>query len=103
MNHCHLLVEDDWQQWCKKILTDTNEEFPHQPLPCYWHQEFRKRRRFNRQAENQPYIEWLQAIFNDGDEDREEGSNDDDNDNGDGNELNDDEDKVDRHRDKSDK
>jgi hypothetical protein len=46
-------------------------EYPHasprQALRCHWPQEFTKRRNFSRQAENQPYIEWLQDVFDYGD------------------------------------
>jgi hypothetical protein len=73
----HPLVKADWRQSCQKMLTDTHEEFPPQSLRCYWPQEFFvKRRRFHRQAENQPYIEWLQASFDDGDEDDEDDEDD---------------------------
>jgi len=51
---------------------------PHQSLRCCWPQEFFKRRLFDRQAENQPYIEWLQASFDDGEEDGDENNEDDD-------------------------
>jgi len=63
---------------------------PHQFLPCYWPLEFTKRRRFDRQAENQPYIEWLQTHYDDGDEEEEE----------DVDGSNENEDEVDGHRDK---
>ena len=49
--------------------TYTQEEFPRQLLPCYWPQEFTKRRQFDRQAENQPYLEFLKTSFDDCDED----------------------------------
>jgi hypothetical protein len=94
----HPLVKADWRQSCKKMLTETHDEFPPQSLRCYWPQEFfGKRRRFHRQAENQPYIEWLQASFDDGDEDDE----DDEDDYVDDSSEDEDQDEVDGQRDKS--
>jgi hypothetical protein len=55
---------------------------PHQSLRRSWPQEFSsKRRLFSRQAENQPYIEWLQAVqasLDDGEEDGDENNEEDD-------------------------
>lgn len=95
MKHCHPFVEDDWRHSYKDMLTDKHEEFPHQLLPCYWPLKFTKRRRFDRQAENQPYIEWLQTQYDDGDDDEEEEDDDDDVDGSSENEN-----EVDGHRDK---
>jgi len=39
-------------------LTDT-----HEALRRYWPQEFTKRRKFDLQAENRPYLEWLSELF----------------------------------------
>jgi hypothetical protein len=50
------------------MLTEYPHASPRQALRCHWPQEFTKRRNFSRQAENQPYIEWLQAVFDYGDE-----------------------------------
>jgi len=71
VHQCYLSIEHDWRQPCKE-MTSREEDF-HQSLGCYWPPEFfRKRRRFDRQAENQPYIEWVQASFGDNDEDDED-------------------------------
>jgi hypothetical protein len=40
--------------------SDTREDFPHQILSCHWPQEFKSRRRFPRQIENEPFIEYCQ-------------------------------------------
>jgi hypothetical protein len=72
VKHCHPFVEDDWRYSYKDMQSETHEEFPRQFLPCYWPREFTKRRQFNRQAENQPYIEFLQAQYDDGDDDEED-------------------------------
>jgi hypothetical protein len=88
MNHCRSLVEDE-------MPTETNGKFLHQSLPCYWPLEFTNRRQFDRKAENQTYIEFLQTRFDDGDDDEDD---DDDDDVGNSSE---DEDEVDGHRDES--
>jgi hypothetical protein len=98
VKHCHLFVENDWRHSYKDMLTGKREEFPHQFLPCYWPLEFTKRRRFNRQAENQTYIEWLQTKYNDGDDDGDEEEEEEEKEDVDGSSEN--EDKVDGHRDK---
>jgi hypothetical protein len=53
------------------MLTDTDEESPQLRLRRYWPHEFTKRRKFDRQAENGPYLEWLSVVesFDDSDED----------------------------------
>lgn len=79
------------------MRTDTREEFPHRPLRRSWPQEFITRRKFNRQAENQPYIEFLQTPFCDSDEDEDDG----DDDVGDDDCSGEDEDEVGGHGDKS--
>jgi len=40
--------------------SDTRENFPHHFLSCHWPQEFKSRRRFFRQLENEPFVEYLQ-------------------------------------------
>jgi hypothetical protein len=45
------------------MLSHTDEESPRQQLRCHWPQLFTERRNFSRQAENEPYIEWLKASF----------------------------------------
>lgn len=40
--------------------SDTLEDFPHQFLRCHWPQEFKLRRRFPRQIENEPFIEYCE-------------------------------------------
>jgi len=77
------------------MRTDTHEEFPHRSLRRCWPREFTTRRKFNRQAENQPYIEFLQTSFCDGDEDEDEDDVGDDECSGE------DEDEVSGHRDRS--
>jgi hypothetical protein len=42
------------------MSSDTREEFPHQFLSCHWPQEFKSRRKFPRQIENEPFIEHCQ-------------------------------------------
>jgi hypothetical protein len=86
------------------MLTEANEDYPQRPLRRSWPQEFcTTDREFNREAENQPYIEWLQQQFidgvgpQDGGEDEEDEGDDDDAD-----DLSNDEDeegKVDEQRD----
>ena len=44
-------------------------------LQCSWPEEFKKRRRFNRECENESYIEWLQAEFGDNSEEDEDEDN----------------------------
>jgi hypothetical protein len=57
------------------MLTDTHEESPERPLRRYWPHEFTKRRKFDRQAENTPYLEWLSGFFESFDD--SDGDNDD--------------------------
>jgi hypothetical protein len=66
--HNHPLIEDDWRKSTKEMSTKTREEVPHQSLRRHWPQIFTKRRRFDRQRENQPYIEFLQTQLFDGEE-----------------------------------
>lgn len=81
------------------MLTDTKEGTPHLALRCHWPKELRQRRRFDREAENQPYVEWLRDGFDVGEEDLAENDDDEDDDDGDddfsGN--TDEEDDVDKH------
>jgi hypothetical protein len=42
------------------MASDTREDLPHQFLRCRWPQEFKSRRRFPRQIENEPFIEYCQ-------------------------------------------
>jgi hypothetical protein len=42
------------------MLSDTREDSPHQFLSCHWPQEFKSRRKFPRQIENEPFIEYCQ-------------------------------------------
>ena len=66
------------------MLTDTQEDFPRHSFRCYWPQEFKKRRRFVREEENQPYItgikKWLLASLDDcgGEDDDDEADEDED-------------------------
>jgi hypothetical protein len=55
------------------MLTGTHEESPERPLRRYWPHEFTKRRRFNSQAENRPYLEWLSVeSFDDSEEENDD-------------------------------
>jgi hypothetical protein len=57
------------------MLTDTHEDPPQWSLRRYWPQEFTKCRKFNRQAENTPYLKWLSDVsesFDDHDEDNDD-------------------------------
>jgi hypothetical protein len=63
------------------MVTESPHESSHQALRRYWPQEFTKRRVFNRQDENRPYIEYiksLQVLFDNANEDEEEDGEDDD-------------------------
>jgi hypothetical protein len=60
------------------MSTDKRAESPHEFLRCCWPQEFTKRRRFNRRAENETYIQWLQGNFDNGGEEVDEVDSDDD-------------------------
>ena len=53
------------------MATRTSEELPHQGLQRRWPQKFSKRRLFNRQTENQSYIEFLLTSSWDGEEEEE--------------------------------
>ena len=56
----------------KKCRQKHAKESPHRLLRCYWPQLFTKRRplnRYSRQAENQPYIDYVQTKKFDGEED----------------------------------
>lgn len=48
-----------------------NEEFPHRSLRNYWPREFKKRRNFSREAENETYVDFVQQnwFLDDSDED----------------------------------
>lgn len=56
------------------MLTEANlvNEFPPRSLVRSWPQLFTTRRQFDRQAENQPYLEWLTNRFGDGYDDNED-------------------------------
>jgi hypothetical protein len=63
------------------MLTGTNEDSPPRSLCRSWPLErFKIRRKFDREAENQPYIEWLQDSFDKGDENSEDDEDEDDDD-----------------------
>ncbi|PMD47172.1 hypothetical protein L207DRAFT_627873 [Hyaloscypha variabilis F] len=42
------------------MTSETRNEFPHRFLSCHWPQEFKSRRPFPRQIENEPFIEYCQ-------------------------------------------
>jgi hypothetical protein len=44
----------------EKMATKTPKDFSHESLRCSWPIDFTKRRKFNRDSENQPYIEYLE-------------------------------------------
>jgi hypothetical protein len=52
---------------------ESGKESPHEALQCCWPVEFTKRREFDRQAENQAYIDFLKVDFDDGEEAEDEG------------------------------
>lgn len=65
------------------MSNQTHEDFPHEFFQCHWPEEFTNRRSFNRKAENQTYIEFLNTKFEDGDEDEDgEGTSSDEEDGG---------------------
>lgn len=51
---------------------ETHDEPLYQPLRCQWPSIFTRRRQFDRQSENQPYIEFLQTLRFDAEEEEEE-------------------------------
>lgn len=59
------------------MSTDTHEESPHQNLRCCWPQDFTERRKFHKVAENETYLQWVQADFDDGVEEEYEDEDDD--------------------------
>lgn len=77
--------------------TETHSIFPLQYLPCCWPLEFTKRRKFDREAENQTYIEFLQTRYDDGDDDDDNDDGDDGDDDDDVDNLSEDGDEVDGH------
>jgi hypothetical protein len=65
------------------MTTATSDEVPRRSLHCFWPLKFFERRQyFHREAENQPYIEWLREFFKDasGEEWKENDEEDDDED-----------------------
>ena len=58
---------------------DNHGRSPHESLHCCWLQELTKRRKFNKYAENEAYIQFLDAEFDNGGEDVDEIYGDDDN------------------------
>jgi hypothetical protein len=64
------------------MTTATSGEVPHRSLHCFWPLRFFARQNFRREAENQPYIEWLRDNFKDasGEEWKENEEEDDDED-----------------------
>ena len=54
--------------------TEPHDDSSSQFLRCAWPTEFTKRRNFSRDAENEPYLRWLQTDFDDGVEDEDEGN-----------------------------
>jgi hypothetical protein len=74
------LAENDWMQSSNE-MTETNEGSPHRSLCRSWPlQDFNKHRTFDREAENQPYIDWLQDSFDKGVENSEDDEDDEDED-----------------------
>jgi hypothetical protein len=102
LNHYHLSVKNDCRQSEKEMLTDTQDGFRHRGWPQLFSA---KRRKFSRQAENQPYIEWLHS-FNDnegdGDEDDDEDEDGEPGEGGDGDDDDDDVDESSADRDEAD-
>jgi hypothetical protein len=83
VKHSHSLVEDDWLQSLKDMLTENPHECFHQAMDRFWPQEFTKPRLFDRRNENRPYIEYikeLQAIFDSANADEGEDGEEDDSD-----------------------
>ncbi|KAH8585450.1 hypothetical protein B0O99DRAFT_603293, partial [Bisporella sp. PMI_857] len=63
------------------MLAKTHDEFHRQSLRYHWPEKFKRRRIFDRPAENQPYIEFLRTPRFDGEEDEVDASSDEDDDN----------------------
>ena len=72
------------------MSTNKHDGPPHEYLRCCWPLEFTTRRKFNKHAENDTYIQWLKADFDNGGEDVDEVEVDGDNNDVDGSNGNDD-------------
>src|SRR5437016_5796634 len=81
------------------MSTEIHEDVPHQSLRCCWPEQFTKRRVFDRETENQPYIKYLGTPLFYGQKDEVEDEEDEEDDSEVDDSSNEHEDEVEGHRD----